>query len=837
MEPKPISYHITLGNLANFFLDELLHNPSISFHDLLHKAFTHLPLDIAALNDEFFDQKRRLQHDLEIHYNHLKNFVIRFYPNKKPIIEPSFYSRKFGLHGRLDLFYSNENQGSIVELKSGNDNHGQIKTNHLVQVVLYRLLISSVYPNLDQISSSVLYSRTGNLIKANSTEELVQNALLARNQIVIFEKSIAKNDLTGLNFFFNQPPKVVNIDFGQKSWISLQAKFQQADELAQKYILGFMGFIFREHFLERIGNPEDERNRGLAGLWLQSYEKKANDFNLLAGLEVKENLSNQESSVVIFQKTALTDTMANFRSGDSVLVYPYNPAMPDAFLSHQIFRGILTENNPMEIKILLNNKQNQPNAFDADQQWVVERDSSDRSARIYLKGLYSFLDASPQIKRLILGLDFPKKPNKSPIDLPPDLPVEKRKVLSAMIGSQDYYLLWGPPGTGKTSVVIKEFVRYLFNNSQENILLLAYTNRAVDEICEALEGVCDFLKIGHHHNTAPVWHKNLLSHRAKSIKTRRELIDLIQRSRIFVGTLSALADKPEIFSLKQFDTLLVDEASQIHEPLLLALLNRAKRFILIGDHKQLPAVVLQSLEESKVMDEDLIQMGLTNYGNSMFERLYKNAQNQQIHWAFGQLRQQGRMHQDIMALPNRFFYANSLEVLEEKNYQSNPLSIKENDPLGLSERRLIFLSTPIDTENRHSKLNIHEANLVAQIIEWINPLTDHCVGVITPFRAQIACIKNSLTAKGLDPNMISVDTVERYQGGARRIIIYSLCSNSSQHLDASISLSDEGIDRKLNVAITRAREQIILVGNKELLMDHPVYAPILQSGLFFSRDL
>lgn len=92
------------------------------------------------------------------------------------------------------------------------------------------------------------------------------------------------------------------------------------------------------------------------------------------------------------------------------------------------------------------------------------------------------------------------------------------------------------------------------------------------------------------------------------------------------------------------------------------------------------------------------------------------------------------------------------------------------------------------------------------------------IGIITPYRAQIALIRKCMEVlPGRYSEIITVDTVERYQGGARDIIIISFCVNRISQLDSLVSLSQEGIDRKLNVTLTRAKEQIILIGNKNLL--------------------
>ncbi|MDX1667706.1 MAG: C-terminal helicase domain-containing protein, partial [Saprospiraceae bacterium] len=101
------------------------------------------------------------------------------------------------------------------------------------------------------------------------------------------------------------------------------------------------------------------------------------------------------------------------------------------------------------------------------------------------------------------------------------------------------------------------------------------------------------------------------------------------------------------------------------------------------------------------------------------------------------------------------------------------------------------------------------------------------IGIITPYRAQIALIKKTLETHGIDKTDLTIDTVERYQGGARDIILISLCTNSVDQLASLVSLSEEGVDRKLNVALTRAREHLVLLGNPDLLSVNPLYKALI----------
>lgn len=129
-------------------------------------------------------------------------------------------------------------------------------------------------------------------------------------------------------------------------------------------------------------------------------------------------------------------------------------------------------------------------------------------------------------------------------------------------------------------------------------------------------------------------------------------------------------------------------------------------------------------------------------------------------------------------------------------------------------------------------MNDEEADRVADIVECLLrerpdlPMSE--IGIITPYRAQIANIRHALGRKNLDHMDLTVDTVERYQGGAKDVIIISYCINAlSQVHQLKDSLTPDGVDRKLNVAMTRAREQIIFLANEELMREHPLYEALM----------
>ncbi|MEM9929556.1 MAG: AAA domain-containing protein, partial [Bacteroidota bacterium] len=474
----------------------------------------------------------------------------------------------------------------------------------------------------------------------------------------------------------------------------------------------------------------------------------------------------------------------------------------------------------------------------------------DSSFRNHYQGMLIWASAKPELRQRWLGLTPPREAEPWPAPIASTLTEEQNGILQKIVTAPDYFLLWGPPGTGKTSQMLHHLVRHLLENSGESLLLVAYTNRAVDEICESIERITDatgasfkdYLRIGSRYGVNPRFEGQLLQLKSAKIRKRTALKDLIQQTRVFVGTVASVGGKTELFKLKSFDRIIVDEASQILEPLLAGLLPRAPRSLLIGDHRQLPAVVQQSATNTKVHDSKLQEVGLTNLATSLFERLYLTAQRKGWAWAYDQLSYQGRMHQDIMAFPARHFYDDQLDILPEgiphRLTQLQRLTLAPaHSPLAqqLREQRIVFLPSSPDQSSADPKVNGHEAQLMVDLIQAYTdlyastdrPIGPGDIGIITPYRAQIAHIRQKLQQAGLSVNQYQVDTVERYQGGAKRIILISLCTNDFNQIQLLSQLSEEGVDRKLNVAMTRAREHLVIVGCPDILEQSMVYAELL----------
>ena len=347
--------------------------------------------------------------------------------------------------------------------------------------------------------------------------------------------------------------------------------------------------------------------------------------------------------------------------------------------------------------------------------------------------------------------------------------------------------------------------------------------------------------------------ETMLEQHAKLDDIRQRIIE----TPIIVGTTSIMQARPYIFALKHFSLCIVDEASQILEPGLVGLLtsDRIDRFILIGDHKQLPATE----EESRVDDPLLNDIGITDCRQSLFERLLNWERHCGRTALTGILRKQGRMHPDIAQFPNRMFYHDEqlepvpLEHQLDTSLHYDQPSEDATDDL-LKQRRVVFFDNrsyktyrsygsyrSYETHEFSDKSNPAEARIVADLLRRIHrfygPRFDSAktVGVIVPYRNQIATIRSEIERLGIDSlRHISIDTVERYQGSQRDVIIYSFTVSRPYQLDflTSNCFEENGrtIDRKLNVAITRARKQLLMTGNAALLSRNPVFKQLIESS-------
>ncbi|MCL5246842.1 AAA domain-containing protein [Cellulophaga sp. 20_2_10] len=902
------------GNVSNYFMDELVYAPRDNqplFSNLIKETFKNSPFQYTVLFKDDQELKSFIQKTRE-QFDNLKRVVQLDFEsdgvdiNKdSTVLEPAFINEKIGLQGRLDVLDKSNQAAKIIELKSGrlpwsrDNSPTKVSVNHAAQARMYRMMLRQVYNMPDNnIEAAICYSSATiqgeNIRWVPKYVDFDKRILNTRNVIVSRERAVVSAESSDIisQFFSELGFEKLGIDLHPKlEWFrrdfdAIQDALRKLDNDELQYFLAFYQFVAQELMLSKIG--DGKYSKGHAALWNKEDVSENDESDAIEPLKIENNYSDDEVNPrLILKHTALLDSDAfNFRRGDICVLY--QKAEKDAIVTQgQIFKCSISKeiDNDGCMEVVFRYKQNavaKDKIFNNDKPWCIEHDSLDHSFHSMFKSLFKFIKTDRSKRDLLLGKRAPEEfdcelkeyvtedENKNS-----ESRKEQNKILSEALSAKDYYLLIGPPGTGKTSIMLKHLVRQLHSSVEGNILVLAYTNRAVDEICESINNAIinfedqndgrinfgrtdrNFIRIGSRLGTATEHHHNLLDGIAEGCTNRAELVEVLSKHRVFVSTVSSIINKTELFKIKKFDTVIIDEASQILEPQLVGLLGRFKKFILIGDHKQLPAVSLQSQEQAKRFDSSLKSIGIGDLRESYFERMLRLSKDKGWKHASNMLSFQGRMHKNVATFPNHCFYGNKLKIAGLR-HQTGVLPFRtfENDiQKYLGNRRLLYIPSKV-TESSNRKTNEFEAQtaakLVQQIIDLYNNnegalLTDKnefrevkyqsqkTIGIITPYRNQIALIKKELE-KAEIPNWedIAVDTVERYQGSQKDIIILSLCVNSLAQLEflsANITVdSDTGelVDRKLNVALTRAKEQLILIGNPYYISNVSIYYKLTQ---------
>jgi DNA helicase len=634
-----------------------------------------------------------------------------------------------------------------------------------------------------------------------------------------------------------------------------QEKLQRLSAIEKSYFYAVYNFLTKELYTSKSGDVDYEGRTGAASLWLSTLAEKCEAGEIIYNLRIRENHAADEHKAYLllvrsdFEEKELPETVAdndiqnvlpNFRQGDAIILYERNCGT-DNVTNKMVFKGNIEHLTDYEISIRLRATQQNPSVLPADSLYAIEHDTMDTTFRSMYQGLYAYLSATQERRDLLLA-QRPPKFDESLDSLVSQAKDDFTRVALKAQAAQDYFLLIGPPGTGKTSCALKKMVETFHADKGVQILLLSYTNRAVDEICKSLASIrpaVDFIRVGSELSCDETYRTHLIENELASCNRRSEVYERIRSCRIIVGTVAAISGKPELFRLKHFNVAIIDEATQILEPQLLGILcargeeggNAIDKFILIGDHKQLPAVVLQSSEQSAIYEESLMSIGLTNLKDSLFERLYRNCTARQSsltsHPSYDMLCRQGRMHPEVALFANRAFYGGRLISV------GLPHQLEDSDTVC----RLAFYPSIPEKTGTSTKINHSEARIVADLVARIY---EDCridfdeartLGIITPYRSQIALIKKEIAALGIPAlNRIMVDTVERFQGSERDVIIYSCCINSYFQLKFVSNLTEEDgtlIDRKLNVALTRARKQMFVTGVPKYLKSNPLYESLL----------
>ncbi|MEF8824767.1 MAG: AAA domain-containing protein [Halapricum sp.] len=353
--------------------------------------------------------------------------------------------------------------------------------------------------------------------------------------------------------------------------------------------------------------------------------------------------------------------------------------------------------------------------------------------------------------------------------------------------ADDVLCIHGPPGTGKTRT-LTAYVRHAVSRGQ-SVLVTAHSNQAVDNLLVG-DSTLDEPEPDTLHSMAQEEEISIAragSHSKDRVVGSHYVGESVSNADVVAATTSGASK----FDKNSFDVAVVDEATQASRPSTAIVLNCARKVVLAGDHKQLPPYCA----DESMLDEDM--------HISLFEYLLGRYDDE----ISVLLKKQYRMNEEIAAFPNEAFYSGELETAAQNAHWA----IDDLKPL---------MGIDIAGDEKRDRVgnsiaNEAEAEAVAKQVKLlaISGVASEDIGVISAYRGQVRELRKRVNELDIeDSHRVTIDTVDSFQGGEREAIVVSFVRSNSEGRSGFLEFPEEGW-RRLNVAVTRSRKRLVLVGD------------------------
>nr|WP_283102356.1 AAA domain-containing protein [Haloplanus sp. XH21] len=685
--------------------------------------------------------------------------------------EYTLISPTFGIKGRADAL----RRGMPVELKTGKNTNREPRFHDKIQAATYALLLGESGDPPD--TGTLLYTKNAALDRSEASGDLSPAKEFAVGRGLLEFVVRTRNEIAAAEAE-RRVPTGFEADakcewcFEQDTCMVVSGRLDQESKAGQ--IGSPIPEEERDYFADFYRAIEDERRSVHAEyrkLWEQTPEERADADRALIDLDPIDRRERPDGDWELRARVP-DGAVSKLREGDVALASDGDPIAGDAELG-RIERlddeVVVRTDEPLDLRRL----DVYPSEISVSRQLTALHDA-------LLKG-------DPDRKDVLFGRRDPAFADVDETFI--DNNAAQNAAIQRALGAQDFALVHGPPGTGKTYTIAR-LVRALVTRG-DRVLLSAFTNRAVDNALDALrnQGFEDVARVG----TATGVRDDMLDVRLERRGEPNERAAALRNAPVVAATTATCGSR--VLREDEFDVAVVDEASQLTEPGTLAAINLADRFVLVGDHQQLPPVV---------------QSGDERLQRSLFERLHDEHPGAAV-----MLDKQYRMSQRIQAFASREFYDGALRPAtpEVAGGSLADLPGVDADSLPAHLREGVRFVDP--DGRREGNANPIEADRVAAVVqEYLDAGVDpDDVVVIAPFRAQVAEISRRVD--------VAVDTVDRFQGSSAEVVVVSFVATGD--LDGPI-FEDT---RRVNVALTRAKKALVLVGDGAALASEPFYARML----------
>jgi DNA replication ATP-dependent helicase Dna2 len=726
--------------------------------------------------------------------------------------EQTLISDRFGIKGRADAL----RRGMPVELKTGKNLKRDPRFQDKIQAACYALILQEKGVPAD--TGTLLYTKNSALDRSEFDGDLSPAKEFSIGDGLLKFVVRIRNEIAAMEFDSDVPTGYeadakCEYCFEQDTCMVVSGRLDQESKAGQ--ISEAIPEEEREYFDRTYRLVEEERratHEEYAKLWEQTAAERADADRALIDLEPRDR-RQLDGGRWEMRAGRTGDAVSKIREGDVVLASDGDPVDGHAELARVERLGRESRSDSDRSSGERSDPRDGEVVVTADEPVELRRLDvypSELSADRMLTALHDFLlKGDPRRKDVLFGHEdeadgVPKPEFRDDRQTYIDNNEAQNEAVNLAVSAEDFALVHGPPGTGKTYTIART-IRALVERGNR-VLLSAFTNRAVDNALEALRdqgfedtdeqssssnrtASDDIARVG----TESGVREDMQDLRLEEAGDPGERVAELRDASVVAATTATCGSR--IMHEQSFDVALVDEASQLTEPESLAAVNLADRFVLVGDHQQLPPVVRT--------ENDL--------STSLFERLIEDHPEAGV-----MLDRQYRMSQRIQAFSSREFYDGELRPASGEVAAQRLGDLPRVATTDLAEDLRGNGGVSFVDPGGHTEGNTNpvEAERVAEVVEellaaGVEPTE---IGVIAPFRAQVAEIGRRVG------DSVTVDTVDRFQGSSKEVIVVSFVATND--LESPI-FEDH---RRVNVALTRAKKSLVLVGDEQALRSEDLYS-------------
>ncbi|XP_063726808.1 DNA replication ATP-dependent helicase/nuclease DNA2-like [Symsagittifera roscoffensis] len=782
-------------------------------------------------------------------------------------VERNIWSPTLGLKGKMDIITGTQNSDEkvVLELKTGRDTNS---IEHQDQVRLYNKILKSE-GIFNSAKGALVYLKSGKIYPVSDQSLSIRELIIIRNTLVYFLTQSGLKINRQKEFkpqFCMKLPDLEEDQFncsncdqrfncGLLSRISESKSTEQTPKLTELHADSFVVSPDHLRFFSKWYNlcllefpilPEPDYSK----MWMQTFEETRAKGTTEGNFVIKtQKLSELDSCVVNFEKDASSNELvSNLISGERVLIS--TQCLSAINVAAGVVKNVTQRSADVAIDQPITMDQQKVNE---DMKWRLDKANQETTTSstlsLMLSNLSQLMSQSgnsrvKRLRQLILENEDALFEDTDKHLIPIDLRQEARTILMVLNGQQklavrkvlmshDYTIIRGMPGSGKTTVIVA--VIRLLVLCGHRILLTSFTNAAVDNVLLKLKSLNDSsIKIVRLGVKSRV-HADLVEYLPGSNGLSYDNVNSqFMTANVVAGTVFNVNHPIFSGSKRKFNFCIVDEASQILLPLCIGPLFAAQRFVLVGDENQLAPLVSNEKAKQEGLSESLFEYIATRNNKAVFS-----------------LCEQYRMNSKIMELSNKLSYRGQMRAANQKVAERIlDLKLKMSctksccrwlnssfDP----KNAAVFIDTSkcdskFEQQRNNSYFNLLELEVVRLLLKILKKcgLSMDNVGVICPYRQQLVQAQTKLCSAGSEFAGLEIHTVDKFQGRDKEVIILTCVRSKSELIQNSEEIEGKNPNtellndnKRVNVAVSRAKSKIIIIGDLETLNTYQPLAVII----------